>query len=190
MGKFGECDFSGFFEFQEKLQRISQEDMQDFYEVCAKDLAARLLWAVIKRTPVGDYSHEVTVIAKRDGKKHKKGEKYTRHVNTSGKTGGTLRRGWTAKSHEEAAEGKGSNQKNVLEYVNGVEVRHVGNTYEIQITNPVEYASYVEYGHRTRGGKGWVTGRFMLTISENEIRSIAPQILERRMMAMLKEVFK
>lgn len=75
-------------------------------------------------------------------------------------------------------------------YVNGVEVRHVGNTYEIQITNPVEYASYVEYGHRTRGGKGWVTGRFMLTISENEIRSIAPQILEKRMMAMLKEVFK
>ena len=75
MGKFGECDFSGFFEFQEKLQRISQEDMQDFYEVCAKDLAARLLRAVIKRTPVGDYSHEVTVIAKRDGKKHKKGEK-------------------------------------------------------------------------------------------------------------------
>ena len=40
MGKFGECDFSGFFEFQEKLQIISQEDMQDFYEVCAKDLAA------------------------------------------------------------------------------------------------------------------------------------------------------
>lgn len=96
MGKFGECDFSGFFEFQEKLQRISQEDMQDFYEVCAKDLAARLLRAVIKRTPVGDYSHEVTVIAKRDGKKHKKGEKYTQRVNTSGKTGGTLRRGWTA----------------------------------------------------------------------------------------------
>ena len=190
MGKFGECDFSGFFEFQEKLQIISQEDMQDFYEVCAKDLAARLLRAVIKRTPVGDYSHEVTVIAKRDGKKHKKGEKYTRRVNTSGKTGGTLRRGWTAKIHEEAAEGKGSGQKNVLEYVNGVEVRHVGNTYDIQITNPVEYASYVEYGHRTRDGKGWVTGRFMLTISENEVRSIAPQILEKRMMAMLKEVFK
>ena len=71
MGKFGDCDFSEFYAFQEKLQRISQEDMDEFYEACAKDLAARLLRAVIKRTPVGDYSHEVTVTAKRNGKKHK-----------------------------------------------------------------------------------------------------------------------
>ena len=190
MGKFGECDFSEFYAFQEKLQKISQEDMDEFYEACAKDLAARLLRAVIKRTPVGDYSHEVTVTAKRNGKKHKKGEKYTKRVNTSGKTGGTLRRGWTSKTHEEAASGKGAESKNVMEYVNGVQVTHTGDTYEIQIVNPVEYASYVEYGHRTRGGKGWVKERRMLRISENEIRGIAPQILERRLNKKLGEMFK
>lgn len=190
MGKFGDCDFSEFYAFQEKLQRISQEDMDEFYEACAKDLAARLLRAVIKRTPVGDYSHEVTVTAKRNGKKHKKGEKYTKRVNTSGKTGGTLRRGWTSKTHEEAASGKGAESKNVMEYVNGVQVTHTGDTYEIQIVNPVEYASYVEYGHRPRGGNGWVSGRFMLTISENEIRNMAPQIMEMHMARMLRGAFE
>ena len=45
-------------------------------ESCAKELAARLLAIVVKRTPVGDYSKEITIVAKRNSKKHKKGETY------------------------------------------------------------------------------------------------------------------
>ena len=37
------------------------------------------------------------------------------------------------------------------------------------IYNNVKYAPHVEYGHRTRGGKSFVDGRYMLTKSVQEI---------------------
>lgn len=86
----------------------------------------------------------------------------------SNKTGGTLRRGWSTSK--------------------ALNVSKKGNNYVIDIINPVEYASYVEYGHRTRNHTGWVEGRFMLTISTQEVENITPKILERRLKAMLKDV--
>ena len=85
----------------------------------------------------------------------------------SGKKGGTLRREWTI--------GK-------IESINGV--------YKIEIINPVEYASYVEFGHRTANHKGWVGGKFMLTISEQEIQNIAPRVLEKKIKQKLEAAFK
>lgn len=84
----------------------------------------------------------------------------------SGRKGGTLRRGWTI--------GK---------------IVKKGSFYEIEVINPVEYASYVEYGHRTRNHKGWVKGRFMMTISEKELESQIPKIIEKRIMEYLKRCF-
>jgi hypothetical protein len=129
--------------------------IDQFLNSCAKELAARLLAKVIKRTPVGQYPEG------------------------SGKTGGTLRRGWTA--------GK---QSNATAYANSLKVNKVGNDYVIEIINPVEYASYVEFGHRTRNHKGWVEGQFMLTISEDEIRNSAPRVLEKKLNDYLKGCFK
>ena len=97
----------------------------------------------------------------------------------SGKTGGTLRRGWTG--------GKRSSGTN---YANSLNVNKVGTDYVIEIINPVEYASYVEFGHRTPSHTGWVEGKFMLTISEDEIRKSAPRILEKKLENYLKECFK
>ena len=37
------------------------------------------------------------------------------------------------------------------------------------ISNNVHYAPHVEYGHRTRGGKSFVEGQYMLTKSVQEI---------------------
>mgnify|MGYP003393276583 CR=1 FL=1 len=37
------------------------------------------------------------------------------------------------------------------------------------VYNNVHYAPYIEYGHRTRGGKSFVDGRYMLTKSVQEI---------------------
>ena len=82
----------------------------------------------------------------------------------SGRVGGTLRRGWTIDA----------------------DVVKVGNEYEITVFNNVEYASYVEYGHRTRNG-GWVVGRFMMTESEIELEAQAPKILERKIEKILME---
>lgn len=83
----------------------------------------------------------------------------------SGMLGGTLRRNWK---------------------IAGIKRR--GEGYEIEIINPTEYASYVEYGHRTRGHTGWVTGRFMLTISIQEIQSSSQTDLQRKLEAKLSEV--
>ena len=39
------------------------------------------------------------------------------------------------------------------------------------VYNNVKYGPMVEYGHRTRGGKSFVDGRYMLTKSVEEIES-------------------
>lgn len=141
MGKMGSFTMTDLRNFQKQLDKIQQGNVEAFVESCAKELAARLLAKVIKRTPVGDYSKEIKVVAKRDSKKHKKGEIYTKKVNPSGKLGGTLRRGWTSNSHEEAASrtGKGSIADGKA-YADSLKINHVGNTLVIEIINPVEYA--------------------------------------------------
>lgn len=75
-----------------------------------------------------------------------------------------------------------------------------GNSYTIEIINPVEHASYVEYGHRQTPGrfvpaigkrlkKSWVKGRFMMTLSFNEIGQLTPQIVSAKVWEELKRCF-
>lgn len=86
----------------------------------------------------------------------------------SGKVGGTLRRGWTA-------------GKKRADFIEGIQVDKRGSIYEVVIKNSVEYASYVEFGHRTRNHKGWVPGRFMLTISEQELEGDLERIIQNKL---------
>lgn len=155
MSRFGSCNYEGLKDLRNKLNKFNENEINIFIEQCAKELAARLLAKVIKRTPVGNYPK------------------------SSGKQGGTLRRGWTA-----------GNDQNASKYVQSLAVNHFDGVYVIEIINPTEYASYVEFGHRTRNHKGWVKGKFMLTISEQELENDAPKILERKLEKRLKEVFK
>lgn len=163
MGRNGSCDFNELEKVRDQLLRLDDE-LYLFMSACAKELAARLFTKVIKRTPVGTYPTE------------------------SGKKGGTLRRGWTTQASGSGSEGLSANS--ARRYVETLRVHHFGNTYVIEIKNPVEYASYVEFGHRTRGGKGWVNGRFMLTISEQEVQSASPKILESLIRRKLGECFQ
>lgn len=74
---------------------------------------------------------------------------------------GELRRGWT---------------------LGPVSITSAGAT--IEVYNPVIYAPYVEFGHRivyADGWIGWQEGRFMMTISSQEIERELPAIMERRM---------
>ena len=187
MAGIGNMDLSELKKLQKKLNQLEETQINEFCESCAKELAARLLAKVIKRTPVGDYSKEITVVAKKDGKKHKKGEEYTKKINPSGKKGGTLRRGWTAKG---GSGSEGLNTRSASQFVDTLRVNHFGDTYVIEIVNPVEYASYVEFGHRKVNNKGWVPGKFMMTISEQEIKAIAPKLLEARLNQFLGGAFR
>ncbi len=169
MARMGKVDFRQLEEFTKKVEENLGGDQVDlFIKACAKELAARLLTKVIKRTPVGDYSNAVGV----------------------DKVGGTLRRGWT-----------GEQQQDVASYVQSLNVEQTGDMYTIEIVNPVEYASYVEFGHRQTPGRfvpaigkrlkeSWVEGKFMLTISSQEIQDAAPGILEKKLQRKLGEAFK
>ena len=64
-----------------------------------------------------------------------------------------------------------------------------GSEWRTAVYNPVKYAPYVEYGHRTRGGRGWVNGRFMMTRSAEEIERDAPKIIEKEVNKELAKVF-
>jgi hypothetical protein len=82
---------------------------------------------------------------------------------SSGKQGGTLRENWSVG-----------------------EVIKKGDLYEVEITNSMDYASYVEFGHRTVNHAGWVPGQFMMTISEKELEMQGPAIIERRLKTFLE----
>ena len=83
----------------------------------------------------------------------------------SNKTGGHLRRNWQ---------------------VGNVVKR--GSSYIVEVYNNVEYASYVEHGHRTLNHRGWVDGRFMATISMQEIGRQLPGFIERKQVELLNQI--
>ena len=141
----GGCDFSELVEFQKKMETLTS-NMGEILDICARELAQRLMAKVIKRTPVGKYPAG------------------------TGKVGGTLRRGWS----------QGGKYK----------IYHSASACMIEISNPVEYASYVEYGHRTANHTGWVPGHFMMTISVEEIQRDAPAILERKIKKLMEAQLK
>lgn len=154
MGSWGNCDFREMKEFQEKLNKLVNSN-ERFILKLSKEITAILLERVIKLTPIGDYSKVVSFTTK-DG----------RHVSFqphNGKTGGTLKHGWTSKP-----------------------VFKRGDIYVMTVFNPVNYANYVEFGHRKPYGKGWVPGRFMLTNSEKALKTELPVILERKVAEQLR----
>lgn len=54
-------------------------------------------------------------------------------------------------------------------------VQREGNTLCIKIFNPLEYASFVEYGHTKRNRIGWVDGFFMAKVSIQEVQDAIPR---------------
>lgn len=57
-------------------------------------------------------------------------------------------------------------------------IKKRGNEYYIEVYTNVEYAEPVEYGHRTRGWKGFVKGRHMMAISLEEVSERLPARLQ------------
>lgn len=150
----GNSDAGDLKRLQKQLRELTDGqgmELERFYEQCAKDIAALLLAQVIPRTPEGVYPP------------------------SSGKDGGTLRRGWTG----------GKEVKNIAAYANKLHVRKEGSVYVIEITNPTFYGPYVEHGHRAVNGR-WVEGRMMLQEAELETQNKAPALLEKKIEQFLK----
>ena len=160
--KWGRCEYRQLIKLRDNLAKLQSADLDKFCRDTSKELAARLLSLVIPATPVGKYPK------------------------ASGKKSGTLRRGWTARTEQEAASRGGSN--NAKEYAEALPISKQGSTYVVEVINPVHYASYVEFGHRTPGG-GWKEGKYFLTISEQQLRGRAPAIIEDKLKKLLRGAF-
>ena len=164
MAKWGKMDYKAFEKMAKNFEEaVKNEVGQQLIEAILKEVGKKVLAKTKKRTPVGDYgTYEYTLKkGKNKGKNVKRAKaRYDGHV------GGTLRKGW---------------------YITGV--RKNVNTHFILIYNNVEYASFVEYGHRKRNNKGWVEGRFMLTISMKEVERSMQQIADKHTIQVLKQLF-
>ena len=162
MAKWGSADFEELKELQKELLDMEKE-LNEFCELAARALAARLLGLVRESTPVGRYPL------------------------SSGKQGGTLHRGWVAETHDEAAAGSGlTTAAQALQYAQSLDVEKSGHCYIVRVKNPVKYASYVEFGHRTVNG-GFVPGQYFLTSAEAILENEKDRILERELTKYLKE---
>ena len=139
----------GVTELEKQLEDL-EKNMDSFIKDCAREITALLLRKTIQKTPVGQYPR------------------------SSGKKGGTLRKGWTGGVTESATN-----------YSKHVQINQVGDEYFVYISNPVEYASYVEYGHTTTNG-WWVDGQFMLKLSVKEVDNLTEKLVERKIRQYIK----
>lgn len=157
----------------------------EFIRQCTNELGQRLLKKVIHRTKPGkkpEFKGKKTVKIKgKNGKTKtfltKEKADYDMRDNKywSGYTGGHLKKSWRISK----AQGTGCN-------------------YTITVENPVEYASYVEHGHRQTPGRfipalgkkavvSWVRGRHMLSDSVNELEDSKYKIIKSKLNVFLKE---
>lgn len=185
-GRWGRADFQALKDLEQRLDKLERTDFDRFCREAAAEIAGRLLTKAKKRTPVGvvpkdiyDNKKSTVTAVGASGKKRKFASREVAIYQQYwvGYTGGTLRDAWTI-----------------------LPVEKVGNTYVVTIVNATEYASYVEYGHPQRPGRyvsalgkslkaNWVKGRFMLTISEQELEKELPALLEQKLYNLLKDVF-
>lgn len=189
-------DFRQLEEFRDKIQALADEKCSRFCDECTKELTGRLLAKVIKRTPVGtkptrakkgesegSYEDDEGNIKYRVSK-----DRYNEYW--AGYVGGTLRRGWTG--------GQKVNVNDVSSYAKGLPVNVMSNEHRIDIINQVEYASYVEYGHRQTPGRyvpalgkrlkqSWVKGQFMMTDSVKELDAQAGTIVQKKLDKFLRD---
>nr|DAH24425.1 MAG TPA: putative tail component [Caudoviricetes sp.] len=181
-------------EFADRLETLAYGSTRDeFFLGCVNDLSNRLLAKTVKRTPTGP---GVFVLATdkqvKRGKnlyssQQKTDKKGVAHwsIEKTGKRapgvklikkarGGWLKQGW------KSTEAKGGARR-----------------YSARVYNPVEYASYVEYGHRQHVGqfvpvlgkrlkRAWIPGQHMMGKSLAELNKQAGDILQRRLDAWLK----
>lgn len=164
MAKWGSADFGELKDLQKRLFEMEKQN-DEFCRTAARVLAARLIGLALKKTPRGTYPV------------------------ASGKNGGTLKRGWISETYDEAANGSGTpTAQAAKKYAMSLPVTKAGSTYTIEIINPVEYASYVEFGHRTVNG-GVVEGQYFFTKAQGELEIERESIIRNELDKFLKQYF-
>lgn len=186
---WGKCDFGELKRLDEKIKKLEEVDFDETCRKMADKLAQILLAKVVKLTPVGvppkyeggdmtvKVKSEVTGRTRTFLTKERAGYETMILNYWKDYQGGALRRAWQV-----------------------LPVAKSGSQYVITVVNDLYYASYVEYGHRQTPGRyvpalgkslkaSWVKGKFMLTISEKELMTLAPKMLEAELDKAIEEAF-
>lgn len=162
------ADTTGLRKYIEDLESVGVE-LDGFYRQAAKELAGRLIALVVPRTVVGKYQKEMH------------------------RLGGTLRRGWVSKDHDTSydktqAGAQCPTAQEMKSWAESLKVTCKAGTYTITVENPVEYASFIEYGFTMRNG-AFYKPKYMMTISAQQLEAITPQVLEAELFKWLKKRF-
>lgn len=189
MSKMGSCDFSEFEKWQKQIEKMSKpREIEKLMRKCIQEVAMETLRRTIEKTPVSD-TIKIQVeqmddfgnkVRYKSGKNKGKVKMKTEVIHT----GGTLRRGWIATTQAEAEANKNEkpDDTKIRNYVYRLRVHKKGDTYQVWLVNPVEYASYVELGHRQMPGRyvpaigkrlksSFVEGKKMLDKSMKEVNA-------------------
>lgn len=122
-------DVSELSEYGDKLKQLAAHHMDEFMKWASRQIAARFIDDVVKLTPVQEPK---TIQYRMAGGK----------IGTQEVTPGALRRGWT-----------GGAAIKPEEYSLLIPVARYGTVYQLDVTNNVSYASFVEYGHAQKVGR-------------------------------------
>lgn len=149
------------------------------YDEALKDVGRRHLARCVQNTPFG---------------------KYKPHAQTGEiKLGGTLRKGWVVNTHSQAAAAPGTpSSAEISAKVSGTPVKVNGSMRTMTFFNRVNYALFVDLGHRQTPGrfvgaigkrlkKAWIPAQNFIRNSENGTASEMPRIIERHMRKALKK---
>lgn len=178
-------DFEGFERLQKRLKRLEKES-GDICEAVVREIGGRFLSLVIRETPLGQRPEGLSPAAAKLWE---------------GYVGGTLKRGWIARTGKEAENGTGEpSAAEINSYKKSVAVAKNGKTYTLTLMNTVKYAPYVEYGHRQNKGAyiprlgkrlvtGWAPGRFFLRRTVTKLRPALPAIIEKKFNTEIKKRF-
>ncbi|MGN1013835.1 MAG: HK97 gp10 family phage protein [Butyricicoccus sp.] len=164
MARWGDCDFRELQELSERMERLSEIDVDRLCREVSNKVARILLNKVKKRTPVGVVPSMLT----------KEDAIYQQYW--SGYVGGTLRDAWKV-SVEESGSDYLVTLENPTEYASYVEYGHR------QL--PGRYVPALGVSLKAN----WVKGRFMMTISVQETQQMIPGMVEKAIYNYLKEVF-
>ena len=159
-------------ELEDLKKRIDDLNSEDFTKDFTNEAGQRLYGKVVQRTPVGQKPSFEQFAT---GRKSLAKQKADYDSYWQGYVGGTLRKAWKLNP-----------------------AKKTGNGYEITVENPMEYASFVEFGHKQKVGRyvpqinkklvhGWVDGQFFLKKSEIELIRELPTVFNRKIKQVLNE---
>lgn len=162
------ADFRELEAFRDKIAALADGKCSEFCDDCTKELSARLLGKVVRRTPVGNYDD--TYELEDDGEQ--------KFLVMSDKEGGTLRRGWTTEPLTRSGTQHMIKVINPVPYASYVEFGHR--------QEPGRYVSAI--GKKLK--VSWVKGQFMITDSVKELNRQAQQTVQKKLNRFLKEELK